>query len=406
VISAGKDYEFRVSNSVVASNNGRGIAIENMRSQVIISESSIKENSHIAGVHILGGVGHVNISSSEIMSNVGDGINITYGGGARNISRSKVMANTGRGIAVWFNETSVKVPSEQETVVEYSEIARNLDLGLFVGNFCANAVVNISGNLVRESRRAGIEVWSCWSPVKSLTFGNLLRLEIGHNRFLNNEDFGIKLKPLVNVEAIIEHNYFTQNSIKGSLLIEGVDNKKLEMLPAKVEVSNNVFERNSGLFVASLGLNHFSPKQKLLFTQNFVRYNRIQDPSQLNPRSRVSAPIVISSSNVDVYRNILQNPDSTYEIGSHMQDQSFELNCTFNWLGSNEEKSIYYRIFDRKDRFNLAKIVFIPFLLNPTDPNTEITMTMPLFVPAFDNPEKIIGGEITGREALTTGDYK
>lgn len=178
------------------------------------------------------------------------------------------------------------------------------------------------------------------------------------------------------------------------------------MLPAKVEVSNNVFEGNSGYFVASLGLNHFSMKQKLLFTQNFVRYNRIQDPSQLNPRSRVAAPILISSSNIDVFRNVFQNPDSKYEIGSQMQDQSFELNCTYNWLGSTEERIIYYRIFDRKDRFNLAKINYIPFLLNPTDPNTEIAMTMPLFVPSFDNPEKVIGGEITGRETLTSGEYR
>ncbi|CAG7818427.1 unnamed protein product, partial [Allacma fusca] len=119
-----------------------------------------------------------------------------------------------------------------------------------------------------------------------------------------------------------------------------------------------------------------------------------------------SAVIVITSFNVHVYRNIIQNPDSKYEIGSHMEDQSFELNCTYNWLGHSEERDIYYRVFDRKDRFNLAKIVYIPFLLNPTDPNTEIAMTMPLFVPKFSNSDLTVGGEVTGRETLTAGEYK
>jgi len=369
----------------------------------------VKENTHISGVHVVGGAGHVNISRSEIMSNVGDGLNITYGGGCRNISRSLIAANTRRGIAIWFNETSVKIPSEQETVVEYTEISRNLETGVFVGNFCGPAVVNISGNVLKDSKKPGIEVWSCWSRLKpsSMHYGFPMKLQIGHNRFINNDHFGIKLNPLVNAEAVIEHNYFSLQN-KGCLVIQSVDVKELESLPVNVEVSNNVFEKNTGQFVASLGLNHNSPRQKLIFTQNFVRWNTITEPysSQLNPRSRVAAPVVISSANVDVFRNIIQNPDSKYELGSTMQDQSFELNCTYNWLGSKDEKNIYDRVFDRKDRFNLARINFIPYILSPTDPNTEIAMTLRTYVPLFDSPDRMIGGEITGRESLNHGEYK
>ncbi|CAG7822434.1 unnamed protein product, partial [Allacma fusca] len=263
--------------------NGRGIAVENIRSQVIVASSSVKENSHVSGVHIVQGVGHVNISRSEIVSNVGDGINITYAGGSRNISRSTIVGNTGKGISVWFNETSVKLPSDQETVVEFTDISRNIDLGVFVGNFCGNAIVNVSGNVLKGSKKPAIEVWSCWTP---MSYNNQMKLIIGHNQFLGNEDFGIKLLPLVNAEALIEHNYFYQQS-KGCLLIKGVDKKELETLPAEVEVSNNVFEKNFGVFVASLGLNHNTPRQKLLFTQNFVRYNVIQEATNLIPRSRV-----------------------------------------------------------------------------------------------------------------------
>lgn len=396
-----------MQNSVIVSNNGRGIAVENIRSQVFIHTSSIRDNSHIAGVHILEGVGHVNISRSEIIGNFGDGVNITYGGGARNISRSIISLNKGHGISVWFNESSVKLACEQETNVEYTEISENLEMGIFVGNFCGPAVVNISGNVLKDGKKPGVEVWSCWDNIVKHNFGYPLKIQIGHNRFVGNDDFGIRLHPLVNAYAMVEHNLFTHQN-KGCLVIKGVDKKELETLAANVEVSNNVFEKNTGLFVASLGLNHYSKRQNLLFTQNFIRWNTITEPysTQLNPRSRVAAPIVISSANVDVVRNIIQNPDSKYEIGSHMSDQSFVLNCTFNWLGSKEEKDIYYRIFDRKDRFNLAKINFIPFLLSPTDPNTEIAMTMALYVPVFDRPDRMIGGEITGRESLISGEYK
>lgn len=382
--------------------------MENMRSALVLAGSSVKENTHISGVHVLGGVGHVNISRSEIMSNIGDGVNITYGGGSRNVSRSLLAGNSGRGFACWFNTSSIKLPSEQETVVEYTEVSRNLEAGIFVGNFCGPGVVNISGNVIKDSKQPGVEVWSCWSKIEAFSYGYPLKLQIGHNRFLNNDHFGIKLVPLLNSVATIEHNYFSLQAQKGCLVIQAVDWKELETLPAAVEVSNNVFEKNTGLFVASLGLNHNAPRQRMVFTQNFIRWNTITEPysSQLNPRSRVAAPVVISSSNVDVYRNVIQNPDSKYEIGSHLTDQSFTLNCTFNWLGSKDEKDIYYRVFDRKDRFNLARINFIPFILSPTDPNTEIAMTMALFVPTFDSPDRVIGGEVTGRESLNHGEYK
>ncbi|CAA9996937.1 unnamed protein product [Nesidiocoris tenuis] len=70
---------------------------------------------------------------------------------------------------------------------------------------------------------------------------------------------------------------------------------------------------------------------------------------RLIPRSRVAAAIVISSDNTVVFRNIIQNPQSLYEIGVHLQDQSKSVNCTFNWLGFSDEDRIYYRLFDRYD---------------------------------------------------------
>lgn len=71
------------------------------------------------------------------------------------------------------------------------------------------------------------------------------------------------------------------------------------------------------------------------------------ETKRLIPRSRVAAAVVVSSDNTVIFRNIIQNYDSNYEIGAHFQDQSRTLNCTFNWLGYSTEDKIYNRIFDR-----------------------------------------------------------
>lgn len=127
---------------------------------------------------------------------------------------------------------------------------------------------------------------------------------------------------------------------------------------------------------------------------------------RLNPRSRVAAPIVISSSNVDVYRNIIYNRDSNYEIGSQVSDQSQILNCTFNWLGSKDEDKVFERLFHRKDRFDLAKIEYLPYLLHYSNPGTNLINQFPSYIPRFhvDGSDKV-GGEVDGQEILPAGSY-
>lgn len=90
----------------------------------------------MAGVHVLGGVPEVNVTGSRIAFNRGDGINITVTGGSRNVSRSSISSNRGYGFAVWLNDSSATeyVPFNQTTVVEYSEIFRNRDIGILVSN--------------------------------------------------------------------------------------------------------------------------------------------------------------------------------------------------------------------------------------------------------------------------------
>ena len=326
-----------------------------MHSQLHVHNSSVSNNNHVAGIHVSRGVGDVNITDSRISFNAGDGLNISYTGGNRNITRSYISSNRGFGIAVWLND-SVEfehVYFNQTTVVSYSEVFKNIDTGIFVGNFCGNAIVNISGNSFNSSLQSAIEVLSCWKPVDGF-----LKLQIGHNSFVENQKLGIKIKPAVNLEGKIEYNVFTKQ-IYGCILIKNlVKNQPIEefdVLPTRLLVENNQFDLNKGVYVVNLGLSPYSEVQSLLFTKNFIRDNQIREPfennegrlSKLVPRSRIAAPVVVSSSNVDIFRNIISNPESAYEIGSHLEDQSLVINCTFNWLGSNSEERIFFKLFHR-----------------------------------------------------------
>lgn len=82
-----KAYDLNVSSSGISENLGRGVSVDNLRSQLHIYNTSVSKNEHVAGVHVTSGVGDVNVTESRVSFNEGDGINITYTGGSRNISR-------------------------------------------------------------------------------------------------------------------------------------------------------------------------------------------------------------------------------------------------------------------------------------------------------------------------------
>jgi len=123
-----------VTGSIITSNNGRGIIVENLRSALHIHETSVSDNDHVAGVHVLGGAMDVNITDSRISFNQGDGVNITVKGGNRNVSHSSISSNNGYGFAVWLNDSVATeyVHFNQSTVIEYSQIFRNKDIGVLV----------------------------------------------------------------------------------------------------------------------------------------------------------------------------------------------------------------------------------------------------------------------------------
>lgn len=61
----------------------------------------------------------------------------------------------------------------------------------------------------------------------------------------------------------------------------------------------------------------------------------------------------------------------------------------------------------RKDRYNLAKINYIPYLLHNSNPGASAIIAHTTFVPNFQSGEtNVIGGEVEGLEILRPGNYK
>ena len=384
--------------------------MEKLRSAVHIHDTSVSNNNHVGGVHVLGGALDVNITASRIAFNKGDGVNITVTGGSRNISQTSISSNQGYGFAVWLNDSSYSeyIHFNQSTIVEYSEIFKNQDIGILVSNSTGKSYVNITGNWFNTSSETCVQIDSSWKYKQGL-----MNVQIGHNVFIQNQKLGIKLSPALNIKATIEYNNFQEHSY-GGILVKNPLYEEFNFLPADVLIQHNEFYDNKGIYVVNIGLSPYSEVQKLLFTKNFLKRNKVKEPfdnseiqgSKLNPRSRASAVVVISSSNVKVFRNILHNLESKYEIGSHLEDQSKVINCTYNWLGSENERTIFDRLFHRKDRYNLAKIEYLPYLLHGSNPAGNTIISNPTFVPQFLSPDtNVVGGEVDGLETLRAGEY-
>jgi len=128
-------------------------------------------------------------------------------------------------------------------------------------------------------------------------------------------------------------------------------------------VEGNNFEDNSGLYVAGLRLTQGSQRQRLHFRYNVLRRNAVVGASPtLNQRTRAYAVLVMSSSNVVVERNWLENPASRYEVATHLRDMSVTLEAKKQWWGTTDYERIVPRIFDQFNRYDLARIVYHPAL--------------------------------------------
>ncbi|XP_069940275.1 protein bark beetle isoform X3 [Cherax quadricarinatus] len=402
VASKYKMFDLKLQNSFVGNNSGHGVAIENMRSLVHIHQSELMYNFFGSGLNVKMGAGDVNITRSSVSKNIGDGVNITYEGGLQNVTWSNVAGNSLRGVAVWFNESGLDTKIKQETGVAYSTFRGNLDVGLRIGNFCRNAFVNISSNSFTEGQRAAVEIESCW-----LRNSGKRTVQIGQNLFERNHRLAVKISPAVNMNLTIEYNEFQQNR-RGTLMIYNEDNVQLPSLPFVGHIVRNHFRNNTGWFVIRLALSLRGLDQNLLVEKNTIKNNFVKELySNIQSRSRAAGVVCVGSSNIVLYRNLIENPGSNYEISSHLTDQSTPINATYNWLGSKFENNIFERILDRRDLYNLALVLFHPFLLSNNNVETPVTEAGQVSEPNFFDPVEghIIGGEVNGEITLHDGIY-
>lgn len=419
VLGVGKDYDLNVTGSHISNNNGRGIWLRDGVAGASVVETEIQDNTHVAGIHIDGGVGDLVINRSDISGNKGDGINATHAGGYKHIQQSFVRGNSRRGIALWFNETSNWIPFNFTTHISFSNISSNGDIGVLLGNVCrADAFWNISMNTFGVNGGPAVVYQSCWAKSTVSGEAKVDTLHIAHNRFGGSAKLSIQMTPALNINATIRHNSF-MNHTSGVLWIENKDHEEhLEHHAdkvAEIQVTENDFKFNSGTFVARIGVVHGSSAQILSFHHNRLEDNSIQQPfARLNPRSRVAAVVTVTSNNTVINRNRFRNPRSDYELGSHLDDHGSVINASLNFWGLDTYRTdvpvrIYNRIFDRKDRYNLAPVQFLQYLLNGQDLDTQEQISLNYerdkIMQFQTTGNKEIGGEVMGDITLEKGDY-
>ncbi|GFY53687.1 protein bark beetle [Trichonephila inaurata madagascariensis] len=405
VANQGKAYDLNVTSCSITGNQGKGIAVYEQKSGTLVNSSNLIENGYVAGLHIASGSGDVVVNGTFITGNEGGGVNLTHAGGFTHIDRSSIANNIGRGIAFWFNETSDHITFNHTVHITRSEVVNNSLYGILMGNQClADSFWNISLNSFRNSNDSGIYISPCWSMNKKIAQSIVL---VTHNQFLDSDYLALEASPVLHTHLLVEHNEFRGHE-RGVIFVSGLDDDDFSNVPAKVEIRRNYFAFNSGKFVVNIGVGKETYMQELFFYKNELERNSIREPFPgLNPRSRVCAVVVVSSQNTYVYRNMFDNPESKYQLGSHVEKHQIVINATYNYWGSVEVREVYERIFDRKDRYNLARVEFLPFLTISSDLDTSTAVSFTherdKIIP-FQNGS-IIGGEVPGSIFLERGSY-
>lgn len=418
VADFGRAYDLNITKSYVAGNNGRGIWVENQRAGTIVNHTIVANNSYVSGIHVhseMGPLGDFIVNNSYILTNKGDGLNVTLqGAGYFHVDRSEIRGNEKRGIALWFNESALGQLNQNSSLISqltHSLIEGNGGTGFLHGNVCHSiAALNISMNRFYSNLDA-IEICSC---TKRSPEAHSIAVLISNNLMSHNRRLAIKMSTVSRIKkSSICYNTFTGHN-RGVIYINSqddiFDDPYFESLPVDMAISDNVFTANTGLFVVNIGVQDNSHKQSIYFTRNKLHDNRIQQPHPtLNPRSRVAAVVVVSSNNTIVTKNNLINPLSNYEIGVHLESHSKIINASLNYFGQlsydSKTAQIYDRIFDRKNRYNLAQVEFLQYRTTESDFETPSMLSYDRERDKF-MPFQVgntIGGEVAGFHRIGQG---
>nr|XP_046910459.1 protein bark beetle-like [Dermatophagoides farinae] len=428
----------------------------------IIVNNSIISNNIADGVNITNGGGYLHIDRTEIVNNTGRGIAVWFNEsinlGAFNYSSHVTrcsVSNNQIGLlifsgchfsstlwhqgAYWNISLNDFFDQREQGLLYHSCIPRPRILKMQLKPLVTN--ISIGHNRFLSNELHAIHV----APLF------FTKLNIAHNEFsghkkavlyINSQDH-FCVQQFVEDAERFPFSFFNGNANNndGGHTLMNQRSLALDLWPTVVRIRNNNFHNNRGYYVASIGLlepessinvNFSSLSQKILFTRNILHDNIIREPFEnLNSRSRVAAVLCVTSSNVLIWRNEFINPSSKYELGVHLGVQYRLVNASLNYWGTSSSSismrmnfgeyhadkhldsaaEVYERIFDRKNRYNLAQVEFLPYILIPNALESDrsalslINDREKILQFFHGNPTGEIGGQVKGQVNLRSGKY-
>ena len=248
--------------------------------------------------------------------------------------------------------------------VSQSTFELNDGFAFRIGNYCRAGNVVVNDSYFISNQGGAIELESCF---RLITQADRTNFTIAYNQFESNFGHAVKISPMLNVVGRIANNTFTGHP-RYVLLIDNTDDltlaREYTKMSVQYDVMGNRFVANRGLYVANVRLTQGSVAQKLDLKFNRFEYNVIDSDTSttLNQRTRAHAVVIVSSTNVIFERNAMLDPESRYEVATHLLDQSATLSASPQWWGTTVYDDILPKIFDQSNRYNLARITYHPAL--------------------------------------------
>ena len=360
----GPDTEMRLFNASVTHNNGYGVNIQDVRSKVFVNSSNICDNNYGAGLRIYQGAAEIAINNTRIERNAQCGVNITYSGGYQLFNLTTVAENFGYGVITEYllvNKT--RLEHIQKIEVVHSVFMLNEWTAFRIGNYCDGGQYLFNLSYFAHNQHEAIEYLSC-----NISTPKMTNFSMAFNDFVGNRRHAVLISPVVNTIGIFTNNTFEDHTVGVIRINNGYDfieNRWYKDHPVDYRIIGNTFRNNSGRYVVNVRLSQPGPKHIMWLKFNKFEENRIISAfPYLNARSRADAVVVVSSGNIEVQRNYLYNPFSDIEIATHLIDPSVVILANYNWWKTELHAEVYGRIFDHKNRFNLAELKYHPVLKN------------------------------------------
>jgi predicted outer membrane repeat protein len=300
---------FKITNCTISDNLGNGIYVSG--SVLIVSGSTVSNNSASGSGGGIYASGTVTISSNTITNNSASGSGYIYGGGVYASGTATISDNT---------------------------IANNSASCTASGGW---------GGLDKDGWGGGIYAYTTWDSTMTLS----------GNTIINNSASGIGRGwgggIYLGGNVTVTDNIITNNSSSsygGGICFHGSWGAHTNTI-----ISGNIISNNS----APIGGGIFSyPGQAATITHNTITSNFVsQGDSKAGGIYISNYPTPIN------YNNIQDN--TPYDVYNSNKQGTPDIDATNNWWGIDKSSEILDKIYDWYDDATLGKVDFTPYLLTP-----------------------------------------